>query len=294
MDLKKYVLDVEKLEKEKYALECTIRKIDSQIAVLGSPITVRRARNPIPEEDTQFSFLQVIIILCAIGWGAFGIHFISVAPAKLVFLLILAYLLPAGLAIYFVVKHVQRNRSHYDENEERIAQMYRADQQRAQRQIEQEKQMAVYYKDARNALYNTYTKTCNLLKRMYSCDIIYDKYRYDLVAICMFAEYFKSRRCTSFEGHEGAYNLFENEIRLGIIISKLDEIIDRLDRIEQNQYGLYRALKEISSKQDRIITNLETISKKQDQQIENAEYMRYNLEILRTNSDIAMIYGMSY
>ena len=127
---------------------------------------------------------------------------------------------------------------------------------------------------------------------MYSYNVIYDKYRYDLVAICTFAEYLRSGRCNSLQGHEGAYNIYENEIRMGIIISKLDEIITRLDRIEKNQYGIYCALKQISAQQNQILASLDTVCQQQRQQLETSEYMNYNLSVLKYHDDLAMIYGM--
>ncbi len=43
-------------------------------------------------------------------------------------------------------------------------------------------------------------------------------------------------RCVAFEGHEGAYNIYENEIRLNVVIQKLDDVIQKLDQIQDNQY----------------------------------------------------------
>lgn len=54
------------------------------------------------------------------------------------------------------------------------------------------------------------------------------------------------------------------------------------------------ALKEINNTQNKILNNLQGIAQRQEQQLENAEYMRYDLEVLKTNSNIAMIYGMRY
>ena len=45
-----------------------------------------------------------------------------------------------------------------------------------------------------------------------------------------------SGRCVVFEGHEGAYNIYENEIRLNVVIQKLDDVIQKLDQIQDNQY----------------------------------------------------------
>ena len=104
----------------------------------------------------------------------------------------------------------------YKENEEIIEQEYQADKKRAAAQNQYRRRKAAYYEDAREELYELYDKTCTLLERMYNKGIIYEKYQYDLVAVSMFAEYFKFGRCSCLEGHEGAYNIYENEIRLGV------------------------------------------------------------------------------
>lgn len=95
--------------------------------------------------------------------------------------------------------------------------------------------------DQRNLLYNKYLESKALLEKFYSLDIIFPKYR-NFVAICTFYEYFTSGRCTSLIGHEGAYNIYENEVRLERIVSKLDIVIERLDEIRDNQYMLHDAI----------------------------------------------------
>lgn len=81
------------------------------------------------------------------------------------------------------------------------------------------------------------------LERFYAKNVVYQKYR-GLVPITMFCEYMDSGRCTGLSGHEGAYNIYENEIRLNIIIVKLDNIIRRLDEIRDNQYMLANMLQQ--------------------------------------------------
>lgn len=97
----------------------------------------------------------------------------------------------------------------------------------------------------------SYQKTSNALKQYYSVDIIYPKYRY-LTAVASFYEYFCSGRCSKLEGHEGAYNIFEEELLHKLILSKLDDIIKRLDDISNNQHMLYTALRENNKKVDHL------------------------------------------
>lgn len=86
-------------------------------------------------------------------------------------------------------------------------------------------------------------KTSDILQKIYNHNIIFPKYR-NLVMVCSLYEYISAGRCTSLEGHEGAYNILEMEVRLDRIILQLDQVLVKLSAIEQNQYILYSAVKE--------------------------------------------------
>lgn len=119
--------------------------------------------------------------------------------------------------------------------------------------------------------------TQKVLNTYYGKGIIFPKYR-NLVAVSSFYEYLSSGRCTNLEGHEGAYNLFENELRLNIILVKLDDIIERLDDIRSNQYALYAAI----SKSNKNINHLRrSLSNMQN----NMELTAYNGRITAQNTE---------
>lgn len=86
-------------------------------------------------------------------------------------------------------------------------------------------------------------KTKAVLNKFYSTNVIYPKYR-SLPAIASLFEYMLSERCYGLTGHEGAYNLYENELRLGHIISTLDSISSDIKEIKQNQRMLYDVVSE--------------------------------------------------
>ncbi len=73
--------------------------------------------------------------------------------------------------------------------------------------------------------------TNGILEKLYAADVIYAKYR-NLVAVGMFCEYLMSGRCDKLEGHEGAYNIFENELRQNMIVAKLDDVANRVDELK--------------------------------------------------------------
>ena len=88
-------------------------------------------------------------------------------------------------------------------------------------------------------------ETQKVLEKLYSADIIYPKYR-NMIAMCTIYEYFATGRCTELTGADGAYNLYEMELRQNQIINQLDKIMDQLDTIKTNQYALYAELKKTS------------------------------------------------
>lgn len=97
------------------------------------------------------------------------------------------------------------------------------------------------YNDTMNKHNNMLTILENTLEQLYAENIIFPKYR-NLVAITAINEYLLSGRCDKLEGPDGAYNLYEMELRQNIIISQLSSIIDNLEQIRSNQYSLYEEL----------------------------------------------------
>lgn len=97
---------------------------------------------------------------------------------------------------------------------------------------------------------NEIKKAEELLKKLYAvrneiygCGVIFVKYC-NFVAISSFYEYLSSGRCQQLEGHDGAYNIYENEIRLDMVVSQLSQVIQSLEQIQRNQYVIYSAIKE--------------------------------------------------
>jgi len=103
-----------------------------------------------------------------------------------------------------------------------------------------------------------YRETSDSLSKFYSLGIIYKDYR-NLDAVASFFQYLDSGRCTQLEGHEGAYNLYEEERRLNIIITGIDwiisnqrQIMNQLEQIRENQTALYDAICEVNETVNRL------------------------------------------
>lgn len=135
--------------------------------------------------------------------------------------------------------------------------------------------------------------TYDYLEKLYACDIIYKKYRHNIVAISAFYEYFESGRRTELTGPNGAYELYEYELRQNIIIAKLDTIINQLEYIKDNQASLYDAIREGNQKADNIYNTSLRIAENQDSINNNLSINNYYQEItakgVTTISDIEKI-----
>lgn len=76
---------------------------------------------------------------------------------------------------------------------------------------------------------------------LYAANIVFKKYRTP-VALSSFYEYLMAGRCTKLEGADGAYNLYEAEVRANRVIEQLDTVIDSLEQIKANQYMMYSTM----------------------------------------------------
>lgn len=131
----------------------------------------------------------------------------------------------------------------------------------------------------------------NNLNAIYAKNIIFPKYR-NLVMISSIYEYFCSGRCSTLEGHEGAYNILENEIRLDRIITQFDKAISLLGQIRQNQFMLYSAINESNNRISGLMTSVNNMSDKLKemalQQGQNTSSLQASVAQLQKNSEIAV------
>lgn len=126
-----------------------------------------------------------------------------------------------------------------------------------------------------------YSETQKLLAKYYSLNYIYPKYQ-GIVPICTIYEYLESGRCDSLAGAAGAYNLYETELRMNIIIGKLDNIINRLDDIAENQRLL---ASEIRNCHSQLVTLLNSVDSSVQGIQESAALTEYHSRITSANTD---------
>lgn len=126
---------------------------------------------------------------------------------------------------------------------------------------------------------------------------IHPAYR-GLSTVAVLYGYIDTGRCLKLEGHEGAYNLYENEKRLGEINDKLDSISDRLDELNgamrfvgQAIYSCDQKLDVLNENSLKIIDSIEFMSDNVYTQTEiiNDNIKNMNVNISGMANDISSI-----
>lgn len=151
---------------------------------------------------------------------------------------------------------------------------------RAQQRVETERESLIKYKNdvitgrrilaqvqkEKPVLKNVYNQSGETLKRLYALNIIYPKYQ-NLEACGMFLQYLEAGRTHSLEqrgGDAGAYNLYENDLKFGVIKSQLNQVL-------KNQQVLYGVLTEINSNVESLCSSVERIEKYSQETSQNTK-----------------------
>ncbi len=95
----------------------------------------------------------------------------------------------------------------------------------------------------------------------YSVKVVYPKYQ-ALIPVCTMYEYFDSGRVDTLTGHTGAYNLYESELHLNLIVDRLTEISAKLDRISADQKAILSRLNSINSRINGLMNSVDQANQK--------------------------------
>lgn len=149
-------------------------------------------------------------------------------------------------------------------------------------------------REALSCMKNIYSDTAETLEKYYAVNVIPNDYR-SMVPVCMFYDYIKNKRTYSIERNPvtsdiGAINMYEDEMYKRLIVTKLNDVISNLNRIQQNQAVLYDAVMESNRETQRLIKSVDdnisdfrnNVDRKMDVMIyqneriqKHAEYLHY-------------------
>ena len=129
------------------------------------------------------------------------------------------------------------------------------------------------------------------LTALYGANWLYPKYR-TLPAVTTICEYFLSGRCSELTGPNGAYNLYESELRQNIIIGKLENIEQKLDQIQRNQYLLYTEMQRANQISREIAQNTKAILSQTKEIAWNTKCTAYFSEVTAKNTEAIKIISL--
>lgn len=254
VDLKEYIKIVYEMEQSIFQQKALINKLEQKKKELPS-------RPYAPKNPGQSSLFTKIISLALMGFGIywfFSFLFFSGSGSQGFFIDLLARIVAAciGVGIFYIGAILMDRNTNKNKNYVAYQQQYTSYQQQLgiyNRSLPLYKQLEIELPLSRKTLQRSEI----LLRSFYeSHDVIYPKYR-NLIAVSSFYDYLMSGRCSELQGHEGAYNIFEVEVRLNRIITQLDHVVARLNTIEQNQYMLYNAISASNATVDRLCSAVE-------------------------------------
>ena len=279
--LKEYLENVIELEKNAYIQNRTLQALQTKINQLGRPKNIRLPEKQNTHAGTLAAFIG--LAFSALPAGAIIGGFIGIVVDSVGFFSAILWGAVIGfvacLLIGVITKIVElsNDNSANRKAEEKWEDAVASDAHR----VYVEEQQASNLKVLQTQLIAKRNETRNLLNHYYQAGPIFPKYHNNMIAMCSFYEYFLSGRCKEFTGHEGAYNLFENELRLNVIIGKLDVIIKKLDQIRTAQHMLYLAISESNKKLDRLINESARQSRLMEFNAEQNAITAYNTEQIR-------------
>lgn len=173
-----------------------------------------------------------------------------------------------------------------------------------------ESQVKILLTEQLNLAKKQLKETVKARNQLYAYNIVYGKYR-NYVAMSTIYEYIDSGRCETLDGADGAYNLFETELRANLIISQLSAINASLEQIKGSQFVLYKELKEVNKNLKNIDNSvcgainaihevtatleetnnkLDTISSFAHEIEQNTSDIAYNSETIAKNSTATLYY----
>ena len=273
-DTMKYLDNVCKLENDRYALIVSRDELQRKLDTYGIRRTIYE-----PITDTSgyhmFSAWLLLPILAVLGYFLF----------RTVVLGIIVYLIvEMVLWELFGKKVAVKNK----ENKKK----YKKDIQDDIARVEHENSLKPMLEQHINDINREIASLTQTIDKLYDYDILYPKYRNDVVAVNTIYEYLLTGMASSLSakyGNDGAYNIYENHRRMDVIIYKLDNIINQLEQIKANQHMLYEAVQEACSVSAKIADMAEHISSIDQNTALSAYYSKVSADNTATLNYMALM-----
>ena len=285
--LLRYLMEVCKMERQLYAQN----SVFNQLRATGHKIGVAKNIQPPPSVDSDkhrdnwraFGWLITLFLLIPFEVGFFCAildEFTKLGGFSIFLLGGLSFFVFFAVDMWLLYKRAyKKDKRESDEiNLDRLAEYWLQVSNDGKR-IEKEKIYGEEIKKQAKTVWLETQKTIQALEELYGLNLVHPKYR-NYIAISSFCEYFETGRCSKLEGHDGAYNIFEQEIRLNQIVTKLDDIANKLDDIKTHQYYLYQGLMQTN----KTLTAIEQHNKKM---LTSLDEIRQNVALTEFNTRCA-------
>lgn len=240
-----YLQKIISLEQAAYVEESTLRQL--QMRRKNTDTKKHQVPVPIKAAPSRTAVFEAPLIVLYLGLPAAGViffiflFFLSKDIAESFRAAIIALLIVA-ICIFLLCVWVDHSTNVEHEEEYKLQmQQQSSDVQREEQRYQQAVQLVPYLDQLIAESKRKLTDTRQLLQKAYDKGLLYGKYR-NFVAVCSICEYLESGRCSELSGPDGAYNLFEMEIRMNLVITQLNSVISKLDQIQANQVMLYDAI----------------------------------------------------
>lgn len=285
MNIKEYLKNILGLEKDLYTLNQSIYYLTSSQKNLG--ISYSYKQPTLPVERTGIAFLSgfYLGIIAGITIGLiYGLYELFHGGTFWGNFLSCAFICGACCGVFGIWMGKYSYKSLYTEYKEKMNdyhELIKKDKIRVDQELKKKRNIDLQI----NVLQKNKDEISSMLRKLYDMNIIYPKY-HNFIAVATFYEYFDSGRCNSLEGHEGAYNIFETELRLDKILGKLDDIINHLEKIRSTQYAIYNAISEGNRTANAIYQTSQKISDNMTTLADNTAITAYNSEIATRNTEI--------
>ena len=269
-DLQRYLEGVLDIECNIYVQSRTIQQLTSQYYSLANRKTLHEPQMGKPEASIlACMFFTGIVCGIIVGlialiheWStARGIIYYIASVIAAAFYAVGGFVVGGmviGFFVWLVLYHHQKRQLQMQYIQEQ--EQYEADNARENRRIAQETvQKNALAKEVLD-LQQCLKQSQKHLRQAYAFDIIAPDYRNIYAVSSMYGYLAKGRtHCLHFNeltGDPGAYNLFENEMRLDRIITNTEEIIQRIDQVQQYQQVLALGLQAASDRIDLLCASV--------------------------------------